>query len=375
MDDESRQEEEVDVEEQEGTTAEHSSESTEDDDDFGDEPSVVEFEDPIYELSQSYEIEPEYEDMTLEQEATEVQALTPAEQAEYRELTKLHQCQAELEKKMTGMLKVITERTKAQTPGLPADLVKRNIQIESSEKQELHQVTEEQRVRALIKQDDIPRTDRPGTSKGYYLFVEDDAGCMIEQGDGQMVRDMDTDQCLPTDLITEEEAAMYQVPEQDDQVPDDDGKTISSMSTANYDWEEVETSLTSIAEAFHTIAQEYEKLTGTVPHMSKVQAAQVIARLPILPALQQELKAEKTEAAKMAEAEPVPGTSQELPATGAERLAEVPLEEAIVELTATEKEDEHDEENINEYFKKYMLTGKGKDLEEKIQEACKEINY
>ena len=151
-DDESSQEEEVDIEEQEETTAEHSRESTEGDDDFGDEPSVVEFEDPIYELSQSYEIEPEYEDMTPEQEAAEVQALTPTEQAEYRELTKLHQHQAELEKKMTGMSKVITERTKAQTPGLPADLVKRNVQIESSEKmeplekQELHQITEEQRV-------------------------------------------------------------------------------------------------------------------------------------------------------------------------------------------------------------------------------------
>ena len=113
VDDESRQEEEVDIEEQEETTAEHGSESTEGDDDFDDEPSVVEFEDPIYELSQSYELEPEYEDMTLEQEAAEVQALTPIEQAEYRELTKLHQCQAELDKKMTGMSKVITERTKA----------------------------------------------------------------------------------------------------------------------------------------------------------------------------------------------------------------------------------------------------------------------
>ena len=112
-DDESRQEEEVDAEEWEETTAEHGSESTEGDNDFGDEPSVVEFEDPIYELSQSYELEPEYKDMTPEQEAAEVQALTPIEQAEYRELTKLHQCQAELEKKMTGMLKVITERTKA----------------------------------------------------------------------------------------------------------------------------------------------------------------------------------------------------------------------------------------------------------------------
>ena len=95
------------------------------------------------------------------------------------------------------------------------------------------------------------------------------------------------------DLITEEEAATYQVPEQDDQIPDDNAETISSMSTANYDQEEVETSLTNLTEAFHTIAQEYEKLTSTVPHMSKVQAAQVIARLPILPALKQELKAEK----------------------------------------------------------------------------------
>ena len=111
-DDKSRQEEEVDIEEQEETTAKHGSESTEGDDDFGDEPSVVGFKDPIYELSQSYEIEPEYEDMTPEQEAADVQALTPMEQAEYRELTKLHQHQAELEK-MTGMSKVITERTKA----------------------------------------------------------------------------------------------------------------------------------------------------------------------------------------------------------------------------------------------------------------------
>ena len=112
VDDKSRQEE-VDIEEREETTTEHGSESTEGDDDFDDEPPVVEFEDPIYELSQSYELEPEYEDMTPEQEAAEVQALTPMEQAEYRELTKLHQCQAELDEKMTGMSKVITERTKA----------------------------------------------------------------------------------------------------------------------------------------------------------------------------------------------------------------------------------------------------------------------
>ena len=127
IDDESGEEEEINVEEQEEMTVEQERGSTENDDDSGDEPYVVEFEDPIYELSQMYEIEPEHEDMTLEQEATEVQALTPTEQVEYRELTKLHQCQVEIEEKMTGMSKVIEERTKAQTPGLPVDLVRRNI--------------------------------------------------------------------------------------------------------------------------------------------------------------------------------------------------------------------------------------------------------
>ena len=109
--------------------------------------------------------------------------------------------------------------------------------------------------------------------------------------------------------------------------------------------------------------------------MSKVQAAQVIVRLPILPALKQELKAKRMETAKMTETEPVPGTSQELPAAEAEKLAEVPPEEVIAEPTVEGKEDEPNEENVNEYFKKYILTGRGKGPEEKIQEACKEINY
>ena len=272
------------------------------------------------------------------------------------------------------MSKVIKERTKAWTPGLPVDLVKRSVQVEPTEKQELHQITEERRVQTLIKQDEIPRTDTPRTSKGYYLFIEDYAGCMVEQRGGQVIRDTDTEQCLPTDLITEEEAATYQVPGQDNQTIDDDAETISSTSTADYDHEEVETSLTNISEVFHTIAQEYEKLTGTIPHVSKIQATQVIVRLPILPVQKQEMKIEKTEAAKIVEAEPMPGTSVEQPAAEAEKPAEEPSEEVMIELTVEEKDDEPKEENINEYFKKYILTRKGEGPEEKTQEACK-INY
>ena len=85
----------------------------------------MEFEDPVYELSQAYEMEPEYESMTAEQEAAEV--LSPVGQAEYRELTKLHQHQADIERKMTGVFKIIEERTKARAPGLPVDLIRRHV--------------------------------------------------------------------------------------------------------------------------------------------------------------------------------------------------------------------------------------------------------
>ena len=70
---------------------------------------------------------------------------------------------------------------------------------------------ERQKTQFQVKQDEIPCMERPGTDRGYYLFVEDDAGCLIEQQGGQMIQDTDTDQHLPTDLIMEDKASTYQV--------------------------------------------------------------------------------------------------------------------------------------------------------------------
>ena len=63
--------EEVDVEGHGKTTDEPGDEIT-NDSEPEDEPSVVEFEDPVYELLQTYEMESEYESMTVEQETAEV---------------------------------------------------------------------------------------------------------------------------------------------------------------------------------------------------------------------------------------------------------------------------------------------------------------
>ena len=123
MDDESGHEKELEIEEcEEEGTEEH--EKTSDNEEPEDEHSIVEFEDPMYELSQMFELEPEYKNMTVDQEAAEVQALPPVTQAEYRELSKLHQRQADIEKKMTEVSQIIKERMKAHAPGLPLDLIK-----------------------------------------------------------------------------------------------------------------------------------------------------------------------------------------------------------------------------------------------------------
>ena len=85
-DDESECEKELDIEERKEVDTEAHEERT-DDKETEDEPSIVEFEDPVYGLSQAYEMESEYESMTAEQEVAEVQALSPVGQAGYRELS------------------------------------------------------------------------------------------------------------------------------------------------------------------------------------------------------------------------------------------------------------------------------------------------
>ena len=114
---------------------------------------------------------------------------------------------------------------------------------------------------------------------------------------------------------------------------------------------------------------------STVPHMSKVQAAQVVVRLPVLPILKQQVKKENTEVAEVIEIEPTPGTSTEQPAAGSEKPTEQATGEVMEGQIAEREDDEPSKGSKGEYFQRYMLTGKGKDPEEKVQQACKEINF
>ena len=78
-----------------------------------------------------------------------------------------------------------------------------------------------------------------------------------EKGVPMLVLDAETDRQLPTDHITEQDTDKY-FTQSNEQEDGNDTETISSMSTADYDREEVEMSLATVAEAFHTIGNEYE---------------------------------------------------------------------------------------------------------------------
>ena len=133
-----------------------------------------------------------------------------------------------------------------------------------------------------------------------------------EKGVAMLVLDTETDRQLPTDRITEQDTDKYFVPP-DEQEDGNNTETISSMSTTDYDREEVEMSLATVAEAFHTIGSEYERLCVIVPQMTKVQAASVISRLPVIPFLgkKEKVKAEtKPEMGTTGPMPEVPETSQ-----------------------------------------------------------------
>ena len=222
----------------------------------------VEFEDQMYKLMQETEMAMEYQEMTTEQENELVSQLTPREKAEYREMREYYQLQAEETEQGMGLRSAeIKEKARQRAPGLPIDLIQQVMKEEPDiAKRDIEQVTEVQWQAILWKREKTPRTTRPGTEKGYYIYIEDESSVYLEtideQGVPTLVLDTKTDRHLPTDRIMEWDTDKYFAPPED-QEDEHDTETISSMSTKDYDRDKVETSLAMVAEAFHTIESKY----------------------------------------------------------------------------------------------------------------------
>ena len=84
--------------------------------------------------------------------------------------------------------------------------------------------------------------------------------------------------------------------------------------------------------------------------MSKVQAVHIIARLPVLPILKQEVKKEEAEVADVIEIEPAPGTSTEQPAAGSEKSTKQTTREVMEEQIVEREDDKPSKGSKDEYF-------------------------
>ena len=105
-------------------------------------------------------------------------------------------------------------------------------------KQDVGWITEVQRQAILWKREKTPCTTRPGTEKGYYVYIEDEGNVYLEtideNGVPTLVLDTETDRQLPTDHIMEQDTDKYFAPPEE-QEEENDTETISSTSTADYD--------------------------------------------------------------------------------------------------------------------------------------------
>ena len=181
---------------------------------------------------------------------------------------------------------------------------------------------------------------------------------------------------------------------------------------ADYDCEEVETSLTTIADVFHQIGNEYEHLCSIVPHMSKTQAANVIGRLTIIPFMGKsmpvkiETKMEPGKSKPVATMVTMATTSVQISAsevttsTEQEKITETPATPktpSVVELDIIHEEEINVEKDTqtsrktretgveteelgtrpkkSEQYNRYKLSGKGETPEQKVNEGIKDINY
>ena len=86
-------------------------------------------------------------------------------------------------------------------------------------KQDIGRITEVQQQAILQKCEKTPRTTRPGTEKGYCVYIEDEGSIYLEtideNGAPTLVLDTETDRQLPTDRITEQDTDKYFVPHEE----------------------------------------------------------------------------------------------------------------------------------------------------------------
>ena len=200
---------------------------------------------------------------------------------------------------MPGFQYIHRLKAKDRYPEIPTDVVEMLSHPQEGEKQDIDHIMEEEIIEIEKCHAVVPRRRvniRPG-KKTVVLCIDLDSDSEIAIKEGET--DFKT-QCLiikeekkhhesgeegddkqseqPTEVTAEQESAS-QVTEQKTNVD----KTISSMSTQDFDRDVVKKEFVNLATHYQKISESFAKLIKEVPHMKKRQLPTHIAQTPILP--------------------------------------------------------------------------------------------
>ena len=269
-------------------------------------------------------MEAKYDDMTESEEEREVLRLSKGDQAAHKEMKDLMTVQGRLKGQVPGFGAGIHAYVMGRYPGIPSELAKPYIIPEEDHKADLLTRIPPIQIENFIQEHDrrIPRRNvvvRPGR-RGISLSIdpnsddeiyevnelEDSLETVIrlmrpKKDSGKKDKSTETpateetqetaetkekgtdERVLVPDVISQEMADDYT---KEDGLEDDeesDAETISSMSTANFDREEVEELLSQLSSCQTALSVHYNKLNEIVPHMTNTQVANYLGKTHIMP--------------------------------------------------------------------------------------------
>ena len=249
----------------------------------------------------------------------EVEKMKPEQKAHFKEVKDLLTIQARLKGKIPTMSHLIQTYVSGWFPGIPSDIVEQHAEEEEPEKQDLHKMKKEKAETLITKHDRrIPRRQaivRPGRRgvtmsidpyddvEIYEVDIEDKivevitltdtpkkedtssqkTGASIAQSSVPVASTSKEEKVVVTDILSENIAKGYVIDKDEDDNEHDETMSISSTSTADYDRDEAEDLVEKIASCHTALAQHYANINKVVPHMSKMQLATYLGKIPIVP--------------------------------------------------------------------------------------------
>ena len=144
---------------------------------------------------------------------------------------------------------------------------------------EIYEVDIEDKIVEVITLTDMPKKEDTSFQK---------TNTSVAQSSIPVASTSNEEKVVVTDILSENIAKEYFMDKDEDDNEHDETMSISSMSTADYDRDEVEDLVEKIASSHTALAQHYADINKVVPHMLKMQLATYLGKIPIIPLVKPE---------------------------------------------------------------------------------------